>query len=86
MPAELLAAVPQLAAVVEKLGIVGVLLLLVGFLGWDRLQRMKELAKTYRQRDRWRLAYTKCKAALDAANIKVDLSDLSDLVGEESSS
>ena len=83
MPTEILSALPQLTAVVEKLGIVGVLLLVVGFLVWDRLRQMKELAKTYRQRDRWRLAYTKVKAACDAANIKVDLSDLSDLVGED---
>jgi hypothetical protein len=67
---------------VEKLGVIGVLLVVVGWLVWDRLRLLKELTRTYAQRDRWRLACVKYKAACDAAEppIHVDISDLSDLV------
>lgn len=80
MPAELLSALPQLAALVEKLGVIGVLLIAVGWLISERLRLMKENASIYRQRDRWRLACTKYKDACDHAGIKVDTSDLADLI------
>lgn len=79
---ELLGALPQLVSLVEKGGVVGVLILVAAVLIWDRLRLMKELRKTYNQRDKWRLAYVKCKSACDNAGVKVDLSDLADLVGE----
>jgi hypothetical protein len=45
---------------------------------------MKELQKVYRERDRWRLATVKYKAACDAQTppLRVDLTDLQDLIGE----
>lgn len=86
MPAEAISALPQLAGLVERLGIIGLLLLAVVWLVYERKRLMKDKAGVERQRDRWRLAYVKCKAACDAANppIRVDLTDLQDLVGEAS--
>lgn len=86
MPADALSALPQLAGLVEKLGVVGLLLIAVVWLVYERMRLMKDKAAVTQQRDRWRLAYVKCKAACDGANppIRVDLSDLQDLVGEAS--
>lgn len=80
MPTELLAALPQLAALVEKLGVVGLLLVAVGWLIYERLRLMKEVVKVYAQRDRWRLACVKYRDACDHHGIKVDTSDLADLI------
>lgn len=83
---EIVGAIAGAAGIIEKAGIIGVMLFVMAFLMWERVRLVKELSRMYRQRDRWRLAFVKCKAALDNANppIKIDLSDLSDLVGEES--
>lgn len=78
MPTELLSALPQLAALIEKLGVIGVLLIAVIWLIYERLRLVKDLTKTYAQRDRWRLACVKYRAACDQARIVVDTSDLSD--------
>lgn len=80
MPTELLSALPQLAALIEKLGVIGVLLIAVTWLIYERLRLVKDLTKTYAQRDRWRLACVKYKAACDQAHIHVDTTDLADLI------
>jgi hypothetical protein len=80
MPSELLTALPQLAALIERLGVIGVLLIAVGWLVYERLRLMKEVVKVYSQRDRWRLACVKYKAACDTHNIHVDTTDLADLI------
>jgi len=82
MPTEFISALPALAATVEKLGVIGVLILVVGWLIWDRLRLLKELTKTYAQRDRWRLACVKYRAACENAEppIHVDISDLADMI------
>ena len=77
--AELLSALPQLAGVIEKLGVIGVLLIISGVLGWEVFRLRQQNAITFRQRDRWRLAYTIVKASADAAGAKYDLRDLKDL-------
>lgn len=82
MPPDIIALLPHIQNAAEKLGIVGILLIFVGYLIWDRLRLMKEMRKTYQMRDKWRLAYVRAKAVLDANNLKLDLSDMSDLLGE----
>lgn len=84
-----IAALPQLAALIEKGGIIGVLLLVCGVLVWEirrgrERERVKaeELAKVYGQRDKARLALVQCRAACEAAGVKVHLSDLTDIIGE----
>lgn len=85
---ELVTALPALSGLIEKGGIIGVLLIACGVLVWEiRRGRRREhefrneMAKVYGQRDKWRIAFVKCKAALDAAGVKVDLSDLQELIG-----
>lgn len=80
MPTDILQALPQLAALIEKLGVIGVLLIAVIWLVYERLRLLKEVTATYKQRDRWRLACVKYKAACDQAHIAVDTSDLADLI------
>lgn len=82
MPTDALSALPALAGLIEKLGVIGLLLVAVVWLIYERLRLMKELKTTYTQRDRWRLACVKYKAATDAAGIKVDTTDLADLIGD----
>lgn len=80
MPTELIQALPQLAAIVEKLGVVGLLLVAVTWLVYERMRLLKEVVSAYKQRDRWRLACTKYRDACDHHGIKVDTSDLTDLI------
>lgn len=80
MPTELLTALPQLAALVEKLGVVGLLLIAVAWLTYERMRLLKDVVSAYKQRDRWRLAAVKYKDACDHAGIRVDTSDLADLI------
>lgn len=67
---------PQLAAIIEKAGIVGVLLIAAVVLGWYCLQLRKELARTYRERDVARLKVERYRATCQANDISVDTSDL----------
>lgn len=77
-------ALPQLASLIEKGGVVGVLLIVCAVLGYE-VRRLRALAPViYKQRDRWRLAYTIVKAAADSAGAKYDLRDLEDLLREDS--
>lgn len=92
MPTEILSALPQLVEIVTKAGVIGLLIIVTLVLGWElRRQRAEtdkrrvELSRAYRQRDRWRLAYTICKAACDQHDIEVDLRDVDDLIKEDAS-
>lgn len=76
----ILGALPQLVDVVQKGGVAGILILISAVLGYEVLRLRKDLSKTYHQRDKWRLAFVKCKAALEANKVALpDLSDLADL-------
>lgn len=83
MPTELVTQLPALAALIEKLGVIGLLLIVVGWLVYERLRLVKKLAETYQNRDRWRLAYTIVKTAADAKGVTYDLRDVEDLVKED---
>ena len=77
MPTEIFAALPQLAALIEKAGIIGVLLLAVGWLIWERLRLVKQNVKVYRQRDRARLIQERYRSAIVAAGAAVpDIADI----------
>ena len=82
MSPEVISLIPHIQGLIEKLGIVGVLLVILGYGVWDRLRLLKELRATYRARDKWRLAYTKAHSKLAANDLHVDLSDMADLLGE----
>lgn len=73
---EFVGTIASLSGVIEKGGIVGVLMLAAGFLGWWSWQLRKQLHVVYRQRDYARSVMFRYKGALDAASIKVDISDI----------
>lgn len=80
---ELITALPAISGLIEKAGIVGVLIIIAAALAWEVYRLRGELGKCCRERDRARLAVVKCRAALEAHDIKVDLTDITDLLGME---
>jgi hypothetical protein len=77
MPAELLSAIPGLVEVVNKAGVIGLLLLAVGWLIRERLRLIKQGAKSFRQRDRWRQIAERYRGAILAAGALVpDIADI----------
>lgn len=78
---------PQLADLIQKGGVVGVMLIFCAVLVWEirrgRRQlhdKNNELAVVYGQRGQLALAVVKLKTVCEEHNIKVDLSDLKDLL------
>lgn len=85
--AETLNLLPQLADLIQKGGVVGVMLIACVALVWEIKRGRKqlhaknnELAIVYGQRGQLALAVVKCQTLLETHNIKVDLSDLKDLL------
>jgi hypothetical protein len=78
--------VSAIAPLTEKLGIIGLLFIAIYFLVREVLRMRKELAALRSLRDKYRIAYVKCRAACSAATppIKFDLGDLHDLLEGES--
>lgn len=77
MPTELISALPQLGGLVEKLGVIGLLLAVVAWLINDRLRLLKELRNAYRDRDKARLKGERYRAALTASDIGIpDTADI----------
>jgi hypothetical protein len=77
MPHELLQALPQLSGIVEKLGVVGLLLVAVGWLIYERLRLLKELRAAYRDRDRARLKSERYRNTLTAHDVAIpDVTDI----------
>lgn len=74
---------PQLAGLIEKGGIVGVLLIALAALVWEIRRLRKDLTRTYALRDKWRAGFLICKAALDFNKIAVDLSHMEDVLKED---
>lgn len=81
------AALPQLADLVQKAGVVGVLIIFCGVLAYEiRRGRRREhdirneLAGVYGQRDKALLMVVKLKTVCEANKIQVDLSDVRDLI------
>jgi hypothetical protein len=74
---ELLQNLPQLTSLIEKLGTVGVLVIAVGFLIYERLRVLKLLDRAHRQRDRWRQIAERYRGAILAASAKLpDTADI----------
>jgi hypothetical protein len=78
-----LGALPQLVEVVQKGGVVGVMLIVTAVLAWEVWRLRKENTRIYGQRDKWRTGFTICKAALDFNRIPVDLSAMQDVLKED---
>lgn len=80
MPTEILAVLPQLGEIVNKLGVVGVLIVAIVWLLWDRMRLMKQAVRTFAERDMHRLVGERYRAALVAAGVQIP--DTVDLVRE----
>lgn len=76
----IIGALPQLADLIQKAGVIGVLLIVAGVLVYEVRRLRMELGKVYANRDRLALAVVKLKTTCDAHDIRVDLNDLKDLI------
>lgn len=83
MPADLVSVVPQLVTLVEKLGIIGILILGMAVLVRELMRVRREAARTYRQRDKARTISARYKTALDMNNITVDISDIEQMFKDD---
>lgn len=73
----------QLAGQVEKLGIIGLMFIVIGVEAWALVKYRKELVRTFRQRDKARLILFKYKGALDHHGIKVDISEIEQMFKDD---
>lgn len=81
--AEIFGLIPQLADLIQKAGVVGLLLLICGVLVWEIRRLRSEAVKTYRQRDRARLERERYKSACIAHSLAVDISDIAAMFEED---
>lgn len=84
---QLLAVLPQLAELIQKAGVVGVLLIALAVLVYEvrraraHAQELRsQLQAVYGQRDRALLSLVKVKTICEAKGITVDLRDVHDLL------
>lgn len=77
--------VPSVITLVEKLGIVGILLIAMYFLVRELMRMRAELSKVYRQRDGARLAFVKLRTVLEqnVPPIRIEMGDLDALLKDE---
>lgn len=87
----ILSALPQLAGLIEKGGVVGVLLIVCGVLVYEVRrgrrhlhQQVSEMQSVCMQRDRALLAVMKLKTLCEAKGLPVDLRDVQDLLPAQS--
>ena len=69
---------------VEKLGIIGVLVIVASLLGWAAWNFRKDLIAAHQKLEKCKLAFIIVKQAADMGGVKYDLSslrDLKDLIG-----
>ena len=76
---DIIGALPQLAALIEKGGVIGLLLLVAGVLGSEVWRLRKALGIAISQRDKFRIGYAVCKAECDRAGLHPDLSLVAEL-------
>lgn len=75
MPTEIVTSAGQLAPLVEKLGVLGLLLIGVAWLIYERQRLMKLSAKTFRQRDMARQILERYRSTIVAANLALPNTD-----------
>lgn len=73
---EIVGVIASFSGVIEKGGIVGVLLITSGTLGRWCFQLRKQLGRVYRQRDFARAVQFRYKAILDINKLTVDIRDI----------
>ena len=82
---DLTALASSIVPLIEKLGVIGLLLVAMYFLIRELLRLRAELNKCYKQRDAARYAVVRYKTVCDSLipPVKVDLSDIEDLLKED---
>lgn len=75
-----ISALPALAGLIEKGGVIALLLLVALVLGYEVRRLRKENGNVYRQRDRALLMVVKLKTVCESNKIVVDLSDVRDMI------
>jgi hypothetical protein len=73
---DLVATLPQFVDVIQKAGVVGVLLIVCGVLVIERQRLVKEQKTIFAERDAYRLAYALYKAECDRNGLHVDTTAL----------
>lgn len=67
---------PKYADLLQKAGVIGVLLIALAVMGAEMLRLRKQSVRTFAERDAYRLAYVVYKSACDREKITVDTSAL----------
>lgn len=73
---QIVGSLPQLADLIQKAGVIGLLLIVCGVLVYEVRRLRKQSEKTFAERDAYRLYYALYKSACDTHDIKVDTSAL----------
>lgn len=67
---------PKYADLLQKAGVIGILLVVCGFLLLEVIRLRKQAVRTFAERDAYRLGYVIYKSACDREKITVDTSAL----------
>lgn len=70
---------PKFVDLIQKAGVVGLLVLVCGVLIWEVRRLRKQATVIFAERDAYRLAYAVYKAACDREKLTVDISALTAL-------
>lgn len=73
---ELIDSLPKFADLIQKAGVIGLLLIICGVLVNEVRRLRKQLTQTFAERDAYRLHYAVYKSACDREKIAVDVSAL----------
>ena len=80
--ADIVGSLPALAGLIEKAGVVGLLLIICAVLGREVWRLRGELTHQYALRDKYRMGFVIAKNECDRNNIKLDLSFMNDILKE----
>ena len=76
---ELISAITQASGLIEKGGIVAVLMIVIGTVCMEVYRLRKLLTMTYAERDKARMINIRYRSSLNNAQIIVDISDIQDM-------
>lgn len=80
---ELLAVLQGATGLIEKGGIIGLMLIVIGVMGYEINRLRKENVRAFRQRDKARLGWTLYRAAAEGAGLKVDVSAMEQFADDD---
>lgn len=80
---EIVAGISSLAGLIEKGGVIVVMMIVIYFLVRERIRLVRELTKAYRQRDRARAIQIRYRTELDRREVRVDISDIEQMFKDD---